>query len=1021
MNKNEEEPKKENEKISQIFTNKKNLEELLSYKDKDIKNFFPEEFSIRKYNKKNIEAGKIFFKYRYIKNKLEQTPKTIPRSSVINIKDFDNLNLIPSNSAGKRLSYSMNLNLLKAEEIYNDKNDFRVYNSKFLTIVEKSIIHFNFKKYNESYKVLLQEKIINSENEFGEFLLVVNGYDKNILGTFLSKNKTPNENKEVINGFINSIDLKYNKDKNKDNDNYFLKRLRFLLSRLNLPQDANLILEIMDTYSTFLYNNNKANEKFIVKYPSINAIYLLISTLLALNTMFTRKDIKNMNIIKKEQFLEMNKDIDKNEAIDIYDNLEKEPISMSYNYKDIIYQKMAVLVKEPDKINKSFKKSVSSFLSNNSNSNSNNYIEKKDKEDKVIVEEEEKKDEKDNRNEDNKKNNDIDELNNNDKNKNDQEGDISNLNINEITEHKLKVYKKLNTSINISNEISTHNINIKDDLYEEDNIRQISFSYMENLYNFSDKDKSILTKPTKFTKLINKNSFHQRVFVIDEKMEKLIWAREIEVGQSKAIKSKGNLHTLLINEIENVHNGIEKSKLISEYIKNFPNEVKNANHFISIITTNKSFCIKAEVQEIALSWFKALKSLVIKIKNSNKNNNDDKIKINAIKFKVKDIWYNYIINNWNIYGNYLNYQAQNKINYLKQKQIIKKESNYFSKNGLLFEEKTNFSIEERNKFVNETKNKLINNNFYDYNEFFYFYNFGLPSKIRGKIWNLLIGNPFGITRTLYNSYKKLIYFFDFEKIIKEYEKNKNIDQTLSEMTEDIYNDKLLINQILLDIITIKEKFLLKYTKSPFIILSEVYTISRLVLLIRPDIPYNKSLISFSFIFILVCKDEFASFCNIFNLICSKTILQFYLKNEDFIDERTKFFDKLLQKKIPKIFEHFKNLEISSELFLVSWFENIFSFTFDYHILRRIFDLYLLYGECILFQVGLSIIKIQEDELLNFTISDVFKALGKLPKEYKEDDFMEKLYLMNVYKEYETWKINNHFEKQKKELSLCLNL
>ena len=55
----------------------------------------------------------------------------------------------------------------------------------------------------------------------------------------------------------------------------------------------------------------------------------------------------------------------------------------------------------------------------------------------------------------------------------------------------------------------------------------------------------------------------------------------------------------MINEIENVHNGIEKSKLISEYIKNFPNEVKNANHFISIITTNKSFCIKAEMQEIA--------------------------------------------------------------------------------------------------------------------------------------------------------------------------------------------------------------------------------------------------------------------------------------------------------------------------------------------------------------------------------------------------------------------------------------
>ena len=145
-------------------------------------------------------------------------------------------------------------------------------------------------------------------------------------------------------------------------------------------------------------------------------------------------------------------------------------------------------------------------------------------------------------------------------------------------------------------------------------------------------------------------------------------------------------------------------------------------------------------------------------------------------------------------------------------------------------------------------------------------------------------------------------------------------------------------------------------------------------------------------------------------------MQYFLKNEEYIDSRVKFFDYLLKSKIPKIRLHFKNLDISSELFLVSWFENIFSNTLDYHLLRRIFDLYLLYGESILFQVGLTIIKIQEDELLNFTISDVFKVLGRLPSQYKEEYFMEKLYLMNIYTEYETWKINKDIEKQIKELS-----
>ena len=66
---------------------------------------------------------------------------------------------------------------------------------------------------------------------------------------------------------MNRIDLKYikqdNNTNNNINNNYFLDCLRFLLSRLNLPQDANLILQIMDTYSTFLFNSNKEDQEFI--------------------------------------------------------------------------------------------------------------------------------------------------------------------------------------------------------------------------------------------------------------------------------------------------------------------------------------------------------------------------------------------------------------------------------------------------------------------------------------------------------------------------------------------------------------------------------------------------------------------------------------------------------------------------------------------------------------------------------------------------------------------------------------
>ena len=1022
----EESKKENNNELNSSFNSDssaikvKKVDELLSYKD--IKNFDPEEFSIRRYNKNNINAGKIFFKYRYIKRKIEElsVKKSVRMSTILNIKNLEELT--HNHLADKRLSvpyFNLTLNN-KNEDMFNDKDDFRTFNSKFLTIVEKSIIHFNLKKYDESFKVLFQEKIIDSEVEFGEFLLVKSGYDKNILGSFLAKDKPPNKNKEVINGFINSIDLSYNEE--ELNNNYFLECLRFLLSRLNLPQDANMILQIMDTYSTFLFNNNKYDKDFICKYSSIDAIYLLISTLLALNTMFTRKDIKNMNMITIQQFLEMNKDIEKNEAKDIYEELEKNPISMSYNYSDIMYQKMAVLVKEKCKKNANEEKrnSITSWL------NDNNF-ERQSIDYNIIIEE----DENVNANENENENENLNESESNSFNENINIEEIAKINSRTESSNSIKetnVMRKNNSSLNFNNNKFKRKSLFEQSLttnhlYKvDDDIRQISFSYRENLRTFSDKDISTLTTPTKFIKLISKNSHHIRVFVVDGKMEQLKWAKEIEVKinsdqTTSIIRTKGNVHTLNINEIEDVYNGMGKSQLIKDYVKANPNEGKEAYNFITIKAATKSFCIKANDQETGLSWFKALKSLIIHNKRLNKKNVDNSKKINDVKSKIENVWKKHIIPNWEKYGSYLLYKAQNKINYIKkQRQVVPT-----SKNGLLESKKTLFSIETIDNFITEAKKILNENNYFDFNEFLYFYSLGLPSKIRGRIWTSLIGNPCGINIKLYKYYSDLIAKIDFGQLLQDYEKNNNIESTLLNIKDDINNDKYTISQILLDIISIKDNFLLKDTKDDINnILTQVYSITRIFFLMRPDIMYNKSLVAFSFIFILVCKDEYASFYNIFNLICSTNLLQYYKKNEDYIDIRVKFFDDLLNKNMPKVSDHFKNLDISSELFLVSWFGNIFSFTLEYNLLKRIFDLYLLHGEYILFKVGLTIIKIQEDELLNCTISDVFRVLGRLPDEYKEDIFLEKMYLNTIDPEYETWKTNRDLEKQKSKFDFRMN-
>ena len=230
--------------------------------------------------------------------------------------------------------------------------------------LEKSILSFNVKNYKDSYETLKNSLIIKSIKEYGEFLLVVGGFDKFLIGEFLAKQKYPNDKKDVLNNFIESINMKYP-------DISFLDCLRFLFTRLNLPKDANLILEIMDKFSVNYFEVNKINQEFIDIFKSSDKIYLLVSTILALNTMFTRKDIKIKNVIKKDEFIKMNADLSKDYLDKLYDELKKNPISVTLDDTiELIYKKLASLTGEGG-TNKAEKNNTKNLKANTSDKNNN--------------------------------------------------------------------------------------------------------------------------------------------------------------------------------------------------------------------------------------------------------------------------------------------------------------------------------------------------------------------------------------------------------------------------------------------------------------------------------------------------------------------------------------------------------------------------------------------------------------------------------------------------------------------------
>ena len=889
---------------------KKNLSDL---EVDDFKDFKEEYYIDRKYDKTNVDQGKLFFKYRYLKDKYNQINETIQKLTSQNYKkdnkrqnsfnilnDNDNANS-NSNQANNKFTLSNNYHLSffiknPSSQCLNsiDKDsELRHYHSIFLKKTENSILYFNLKNYEESYLYLFMNGIIKNVEEFGEFLLVGNGFDKLIIGEFLAKKEIPNDKKEVLKGFIKAIKMNYEEIS-------FLECFRFFLKRFYLPKDANLILEIMNTFCLTYFKNNKHNKEFVNIFKSSDNIYLLISTLLAINTMFTRKDIKKINIIKKEEFISMNKEIQKEFLIDLYDNLKKKPLVIEgENYNENVYKRMSALIKENMP-----KNSKINLIINNVNDS-------------------------------------------NDENENDSLNDLF--------------------------------------MIENENKEKFkgSFNLTKNLYNFNDQDKEILIKIQKFYKFVGNDLKHEREFLVSENYTKLIWGKNIEANKEK---DKGNLHVLMINEISDVFNGVEHSLIIKKYLENYPKEIKEKNHYITIITNNKKeINLKSDSLKTALLWYKALKSLVIKVKNENiiKNSENNNEKNTKFKLKLQELWKEFILPKWNIYGNYI----------LKKLQKRKYPKKYLS----------------NNKTMKEIIDEIANDKILEFDDFFRFYRLGLPQFCRSTIWSILIGNPCCITEKLYENYLNKIEKIDFKLFDNKYHEEGNI----------IFNKEYNINQMITDVIKEKDNFkneLIKLKIDQEQIMIKSYNILRVFYLIRNDLIYKKSILPIIYSFLIVKGEEYDTFCDIYNLICNSDIIKFYTDDEAFIKKSLDFFNNLVEKNLPQIYNHFKNLEISHDLFFIPWMTEIFSNSLDFKLFLRIIDSYLIDGEYILYQTGLTILSIQEDDLLDLTINEILNLVKKLPDNYGVNDFLKKMKSYDmVISEYTKWK--NEYELGTQKLQL----
>lgn len=136
--------------------------------------------------------------------------------------------------------------------------------------------------------------------------------------------------------------------------------------------------------------------------------------------------------------------------------------------------------------------------------------------------------------------------------------------------------------------------------------------------------------------------------------------------------------------------------------------------------------------------------------------------------------------------------------------------------------------------------------------------------------------------------------------------------------------------------------------------------------------------SFLAAMLLLNMDTFEAFrtlCNMLNRKCHMAFFQMDMKK---IQGYKDVFIAMLQEYLPAIHTRFEAIGVEPELFIFDWFITLYTRSMSLEIASRIWDVYFLQGEIVLFKTALGILRTMEKRIIGQSFDSVAYDLTHLP-------------------------------------------
>lgn len=261
---------------------------------------------------------------------------------------------------------------------------------------------------------------------------------------------------------------------------------------------------------------------------------------------------------------------------------------------------------------------------------------------------------------------------------------------------------------------------------------------------------------------------------------------------------------------------------------------------------------------------------------------------------------------------------------------------------------------------------------------------GLPPSVRGKVWQLAVGNDLNITHALYNicheRAEERIRFVQNESSLS------SASDCVSDSEEDP-NKESSVKVIKLDVSRTFPHLCIFQKGGPFYDL--LHSLLGAYACYRPDVGYVQGMSFIAAILLLNMDvaDAFVCFANLLNRPCQ---LAFFRMDENIMTAYYRTFEEFFKENLPKLCSHFSSQSVTPNLYIMEWVFLIYSKSLPLDVACKVWDMFFRDGEEFLFRTAIAILKLYEAVLLKMDFIHIAQFLTKLPENISGDQLFKEI-------------------------------